>query len=51
MRPSRTWQTILDGSRNVRFADFERLLQAFGFVLDRKTAVIGFGCIRVRAPG
>jgi predicted RNA binding protein YcfA (HicA-like mRNA interferase family) len=36
VRPSRTWQAILDGSRNVRFADFERLLQAFGFVLDRQ---------------
>jgi predicted RNA binding protein YcfA (HicA-like mRNA interferase family) len=38
MRPSRTWQAILGGSRNVRFADFERLLQAFGFVPDRQTS-------------
>lgn len=36
MRPSRTWQAILDGNRNIRFADFERLLQAFGFTLDRQ---------------
>ncbi len=37
MRPSRVWQSILDGSRNVRFTDFERPLVAFGFVLDRQT--------------
>lgn len=37
MKPGRTWQAILDGSRNARFADFERLLQAFGFTLDRQS--------------
>lgn len=36
MRPSRTWQAILDGSRNIRLADFERLLQAFGFIFDQQ---------------
>src|SRR3954466_7157091 len=37
MRPSRTWQAILDGNRSLRFAAFERLLRAFGFVLDRQS--------------
>ena len=36
MKASRVWQAILDANRNVRFADFERLLTAFGFVLDRQ---------------
>ena len=34
---SEAWQSILDGSRNVRFADLGRLLVAFGFVLDRQS--------------
>jgi predicted RNA binding protein YcfA (HicA-like mRNA interferase family) len=32
MRPSRTWQAILQGNRNIGFRDFERLLNAFGFL-------------------
>jgi hypothetical protein len=35
MRPTKTWQAILDGSRNVRFDDLLRLAIAFGFVLKR----------------
>lgn len=34
MKPTRVWQAILDGNRNIRFGDFERLLAAFGFLLD-----------------
>ena len=37
MKPIRVWQSILDGNRNIRFADFERLPRAFGFRLDRQT--------------
>jgi predicted RNA binding protein YcfA (HicA-like mRNA interferase family) len=37
MKPTRVWQAILDGNLNIRFGDFERLLAAFGFVLDRQT--------------
>ena len=37
MKPTRVWQSILAGNRNIRFSDFERLLVAFGFVLDRQT--------------
>jgi predicted RNA binding protein YcfA (HicA-like mRNA interferase family) len=37
MKPTRVWQAILDGNRNIRFGDFERLLAAFGFLLDRQT--------------
>ena len=37
MKPTRVWQAILDGNRNIRFGDFERLLAAFGFRLDRQT--------------
>jgi hypothetical protein len=51
MRPSRTWQAILGGSRNIRFADFERLLQAFGFVLDRQTSSHRSGSTPARTPG
>jgi predicted RNA binding protein YcfA (HicA-like mRNA interferase family) len=35
MRPSKTWQAILDGSRNVRFQDLLQLAVALGFVLRR----------------
>jgi len=37
MKPSRVWRAILDGNRNVRFNDFERLLEAFGFARDRQS--------------
>jgi predicted RNA binding protein YcfA (HicA-like mRNA interferase family) len=37
MKATRVWLAILEGNHNVRFADFERLLVAFGFVLDRQT--------------
>lgn len=37
MKPSRAWRAVLEGNRNVRFSDFERLLEAFGFVLDRQS--------------
>ena len=37
MKPTRVWQVILDGNRNIRFGDFERVLAAFGFLLDRQT--------------
>jgi predicted RNA binding protein YcfA (HicA-like mRNA interferase family) len=35
MKPAKTWQAVLDGSRNVRFEDLLRLAAAFGFVLKR----------------
>jgi uncharacterized phage protein (TIGR02218 family) len=41
MKPTRVWQAILDGNRNVRFGDLERLLAAFGFVLDRAFTASG----------
>ena len=30
MSPRKTWQAILDGSRNIRFDDLLRLALAFG---------------------
>lgn len=35
MKPSKTWQAVLAGSRNARFEDALRLAEAFGFVLKR----------------
>ena len=35
MNPRKTLELILRGSRNVRFSDFERLVEAFGFRLSR----------------
>ena len=35
MNPRKTLELILRGSRNVRFADFVRLVEAFGFRLSR----------------
>lgn len=37
MNPRKTLDLILHGSRNVRFADFVRLVEAFGFRLQRIT--------------
>ena len=37
MKPAKSWERILAGNRNVRFRDFERLLVAFGFELDRQS--------------
>ena len=31
MKPRKTWENIAEGTRNVSFRDFERLLKAFGF--------------------
>ncbi len=31
MRPRKTWEKIAAGSRNIAFADFVRLIEAFGF--------------------
>ena len=35
MNPRKTLQQILAGSRNIRFADMRRLVEAFGFRLAR----------------
>lgn len=35
MKPTRTWRSILDGNRNIRFNDAVRLAEAFGFVTRR----------------
>ena len=35
MRPRKTLEKILSGSRNIRFEDLRRLLEAFGFRLSR----------------
>jgi predicted RNA binding protein YcfA (HicA-like mRNA interferase family) len=35
MNPRKTLQQILAGSRNIRFADMRRLVEAFGFCLAR----------------
>jgi len=35
MKPRKTLQKILGGSRNVRFADMRRLVEAFGLSLSR----------------
>ena len=35
MNPHKTLILVLQGSRNVRFADFVRLVEAFGFHLAR----------------
>jgi hypothetical protein len=37
MNPRKTLALILRGSRNIRFADFARLVEAFGFRLQRVT--------------
>jgi predicted RNA binding protein YcfA (HicA-like mRNA interferase family) len=37
MKPAKTWERIVAGSRDVRFRDFEQLLRAFGFELDRQS--------------
>ena len=35
MRPRKTLEKILSGSRNLRFEDLRRLVEAFGFRLSR----------------
>ncbi len=35
MKPRKVLEKILGGSRNVRFADMRRLIEAFGFTLSR----------------
>ena len=35
MKPSKTLNRILAGSKNIRFADLVRLVEAFGFRLSR----------------
>ena len=35
MRPRKTLEKILSGSRNIRFEDLRRLLESFGFRLSR----------------
>jgi predicted RNA binding protein YcfA (HicA-like mRNA interferase family) len=35
MNPKKTLQQILEGSKNIRFADMCRLVSAFGFSLSR----------------
>lgn len=35
MTARKTWEKIADGSRNIAFRDFERLLAAFGFACRR----------------
>ncbi|MEK0082777.1 type II toxin-antitoxin system HicA family toxin [Benzoatithermus flavus] len=37
MNPADTWRAILGGNRNIRFADLERLAEAFGFEFDRQS--------------
>lgn len=46
MKPTRVWQAILDGNRNIRFGDFERLLAAFDFGPIGRRAAIESGIIR-----
>jgi len=36
MKPSKTLEKILAGSRNIRFADMIRLVEAFGFRFARR---------------
>lgn len=35
MKPRKVLEKILGGSRNVRFTDMQRLVEAFGFTLAR----------------
>lgn len=35
VKPSKLFQPLLQGSRNISFRDFQRLLEAFGFTLVR----------------
>ena len=35
MRPKKTLAKILAGSKNIRFEDMQRLLEAYGFSLER----------------
>lgn len=35
VKPSKLFQRLLQGSRNLSFRDFQRLLEAFGFRLAR----------------
>ena len=35
MKPRKTLKKIVGGSRNVRFAEMQRLVEAFGFALTR----------------
>jgi predicted RNA binding protein YcfA (HicA-like mRNA interferase family) len=35
MKPQKTLRKILDGSKDIRFDDMVRLVEAFGFRLDR----------------
>lgn len=35
MKTIKIYQLVLSGSKNVSFADFVKLLESFGFVLDR----------------
>lgn len=36
LKPSKSWQAILEGKRNLRFSDLLRLARAFGFELERQ---------------
>ena len=35
MSSKKTLKQILSGSKNIRFSEFQNLLESFGFVLDR----------------
>jgi hypothetical protein len=37
MNPRKTLELVLHGSRNVRFGDFARLVEAFGFRFSRRS--------------
>ena len=41
MKPAKTWERIVAGSRDIRFRDFEQLLRAFGFELMVSPAATG----------
>jgi len=46
MRPRKTLERILNGSRSIRFEDMRRLVEAFGFKFDRQSGGHTFSCIR-----
>jgi predicted RNA binding protein YcfA (HicA-like mRNA interferase family) len=37
MKASKTLEKAIAGSKNIRFGDFVKLIEAFGFVLERVT--------------
>jgi predicted RNA binding protein YcfA (HicA-like mRNA interferase family) len=37
MKPAKTWERIVAGSRDIRFRGFEQPLRAFGFEFDRQS--------------